>query len=625
LPDGVQHRDPVDLQVLSIKAVQNGETIRYRLTLTDGLGQIYAMASGPGGESIKNEDIVASSVIRANFYMFNNLGGQKLMILMSMDVLQKTSTLLMSEGANPVQQTTGGSSAPPAASTGSSSGAGMNTSYNLGRTYGGARSDGSSSAGAPSGGLPGGSSVNSAPVVGNNQSNLIPIAALNPYSNRWSFKARITNKGDKRSWNNAKGSGTLFSIDVLDKEGSDIKGTFFKESCEKFYPLLQQGHVYVFSGGKLKIASKQYNNTSNQYEITFDQNTTITEVQEDSSIKSVNFNFVKLNEVAQTEEGKIVDVVGYVKDFQECSTIISQKLGGRELKKRDLTIADDTLTEIKLTLWGEKAESENFNWHEHPVVGFKSVKISDYGGKSLGCLNSTNVIVEPDAPEAVQLFEWMKKMVTEQGSLPQGQSLSTGASTRGQDNLEDRLPVCAIKEQGLGHGEKPDYSDFKLSIMFIPTASRDGKLWYDACPNGDCKKKVTEEMSGGWRCEKCNQVFDHCKARYIFSANMGDYSGSEWFSMFDDTASVVMGKSADELKQVHESNIEEYNDFVMRQTFRTFIIRAKTQMENMQDISAGSRLKNSVMSLKPVDYVVESKKILAALAKYETAKPVPVA
>lgn len=77
LPDGVQHRDPVDLQVLSIKAVQNGETIRYRLTLTDGLGQIYAMASGPGGESIKNEDIVASSVIRANFYMFNNLGGQK--------------------------------------------------------------------------------------------------------------------------------------------------------------------------------------------------------------------------------------------------------------------------------------------------------------------------------------------------------------------------------------------------------------------------------------------------------------------------------------------------------------------------------------------------------------------
>jgi replication factor A1 len=550
------------------------------------------------------------------------------MILMSMDVLQKTSTLLMSEGATPVQQTAGGNTAPPAASTNSNSGAGMNSSYNLGRTYGGMRTDGSSSSGATSSSLPGGSSVNSAPVAGNNQSNLIPINALNPYSNRWSFKARITNKGDKRSWNNAKGSGTLFSIDVLDKEGSDIKGTFFKDACEKFYPLLQQGHVYIFSGGKLKIASGKYNNTSCQYEITFDNNTTITEVQEDSSIKSVLFNFVKLNDVAQTEEGKIVDVVGYVKDFQECSSIISQKLGGRELKKRDLTIADDSLTEIKLTLWGEKAESESYNWHEHPVVGFKGVKISDYGGKSLGAMNSTNIVVEPDAPEAIQLFEWMKKMVTEHGSLPQGQSLSSGGgSNRSEDVLEERKPVSAIKQEQLGQlGEKPDWSSMKVNILYIPTNKNDGKIWYDACPNGECKKKVTEEMGGGWRCEKCNQVFNHCRARYIFSANLGDCSGADWFSFFDDTATLVMGKSADELKQVHEANIEEYNDFIMRQTFRPLIIRAKHQMENIGDISAGSRVKNTIQSVKPVDYAVECKKILAALNKYEgAAKPVPVA
>ena len=34
----------------------------------------------------------------------------------------------------------------------------------------------------------------------------IPIKALNPYSNKWSIKARITSKGEKRTWNNAKGS-----------------------------------------------------------------------------------------------------------------------------------------------------------------------------------------------------------------------------------------------------------------------------------------------------------------------------------------------------------------------------------------------------------------------------------
>ena len=68
----------------------------------------------------------------------------------------------------------------------------------------------------------------------------IPIKALNPYSNKWTIKARITTKSDKRSWNNAKGSGTLFSVDLLDSDAGEIRATFFKEACDKFFPVLEQ-------------------------------------------------------------------------------------------------------------------------------------------------------------------------------------------------------------------------------------------------------------------------------------------------------------------------------------------------------------------------------------------------
>lgn len=46
-----------------------------------------------------------------------------------------------------------------------------------------------------------------------------------------------------RTWSNARGEGNLFSIDLLDEEGSEIKGTFFKAEANKWFDQLQEGQV----------------------------------------------------------------------------------------------------------------------------------------------------------------------------------------------------------------------------------------------------------------------------------------------------------------------------------------------------------------------------------------------
>jgi replication factor A1 len=73
--------------------------------------------------------------------------------------------------------------------------------------------------------------------------------------------------------------------------------------------------------------------------------------------------------------------------------------------------------------------------------------------------------------------------------------------------------VCAIHhacaDEHLGHGEKADYIDCKATITYIKS---DPDPWYRACTNGDCKRKVTEEM-GGWRCEKCQRTMPECAYR----------------------------------------------------------------------------------------------------------------
>lgn len=49
-----------------------------------------------------------------------------------------------------------------------------------------------------------------------------PIRCLNNFSTDWKIRARVTKKGDKREWRNAKGEGVLMGVDLIDKEGTQI-------------------------------------------------------------------------------------------------------------------------------------------------------------------------------------------------------------------------------------------------------------------------------------------------------------------------------------------------------------------------------------------------------------------
>ena len=48
-----------------------------------------------------------------------------------------------------------------------------------------------------------------------------------------------------KKWSNAKGEGTLFSIDLIDNAGTEIRATFFKEACTKFFPIIEEGKVSI--------------------------------------------------------------------------------------------------------------------------------------------------------------------------------------------------------------------------------------------------------------------------------------------------------------------------------------------------------------------------------------------
>ena len=61
-----------------------------------------------------------------------------------------------------------------------------------------------------------------------------PIKSLNTFLFDWKIKARITKKNPLKTWQNAKSSGHILNLELIDSHGTQIQATFFKDQAEKY-------------------------------------------------------------------------------------------------------------------------------------------------------------------------------------------------------------------------------------------------------------------------------------------------------------------------------------------------------------------------------------------------------
>ena len=158
---------------------------------------------------------------------------------------------------------------------------------------------------------------------------ITPISELDLRSNRWTIRATVTSKRDIRDWSNKNGEGTVFSIDLLDSSG-DVQCAFFNEAADKFYPILEVGRTYLFSGGRIKAAWR-HNQCSSQFEISFDERSDIVLVDDDDDTSTA--------ESAEEENDSGVVQSDGSEEFDENESEEEQD----EEKKTKSTSRDDSL------------------------------------------------------------------------------------------------------------------------------------------------------------------------------------------------------------------------------------------------------------------------------------------
>ena len=436
----------------------------------------------------------------------------------------------------------------------------------------------------------------------------MPVASLNPYMNRWTLKAKVAVKNEIVSWSNARGDGTLFKVTLADADGEEIEAVFFKEACAKYHAALVEGGVYYFSGGKVKPSNPRYSATKCGYEVTFDMSSKIEACADASGIGGTKYDFVKISALEQADEGQVIDVLAVVKTAEDCAEVVSQKLGGKTLTKRDVTLVDESGVDVRLTLWGERAKQDQFA--AAPVVALKGVKVSEYQGtKSLGFLRSSRVAFEPeDAAGYEELKAWWANGGASAASTSLSRVSNSGSGLKGE-KFADRRGLQDLKDDArFGQGDKPDYATFKATLMKV----KEDRLWYESCGDG-CQKKVTQGTDGTYSCEKCGTTKEECERRYIVSCCFVDASGSSWVSAFNDAGLVLFDDvSANDLAAMKDGSEADFEAFLKTTAyFGDYLVRVRAKTETWND---QSRVKTSVVNIARLDYAAESRSLLAALA-----------
>ncbi|KRT83138.1 hypothetical protein AMK59_3541, partial [Oryctes borbonicus] len=329
-----------------------------------------------------------------------------------------------------------------------------------------------------------------------------PISSLTPYQNKWIIKARVSNKSNVRTWSNSRGEGKLFSMDLIDESG-EIRATAFRDLVDKFYEYIEMDKVYYISKCQLKPANKQFSTLNNDYEMTLTNDTIIQLCEDDvGDIPQTQYNFIPIDKIGHMEVGTVVDVIGVCKAESELQTF-QARTTGKELKKKEVTLVDQSNNAIYLTLWG--SEAENFDGSSNPIITIKSAKLREFGGgKNLATAMTSIIKMNPDIPEAHRLRGWYDNT----GMLNEVTNLS--ARLGGNFNTQ-WMSFKEVRDQNLGNSERGDYFQVCATVLLL----RSENMVYKACPLEECNKKVVDMENGMFRCEKCCREYPNFKYRLI--------------------------------------------------------------------------------------------------------------
>jgi len=428
------------------------------------------------------------------------------------------------------------------------------------------------------------------------------VVDINPFNaNNITLKVKVENKTNVRTYTNQKGEGKMFSVDLVDDSG-EIKCTFFNESVDQYEHMFEIGKVFIISRSGIKPGNPKFCRTP--FEMSINRNTVIQEVEEVINTPKRRYEFIdSIDRIQDQQPQNLVEVIGVIIGVGDVQQFNSKN--DKEIVKRSVKIADQSNRNIDITFWGDQAH--NFQGTVGSVLALKAAKVGEYRNeKTLTINNSTLMELDPDIPEAQNLAQWYAENSDNIASSSIGLSGQGNSSSSRNTKIET---LASIQEQ-ISNGEKKTvFGKIKGTLIWINHEDR-APLFYKACL--DSQKKVIENPNPGngkrWLCEATGQYYDNYDLRYILSCIVGDTTGSQFVTIFNDQGAMLLGVSAKEIETLKDQGRSgEMNAIFDAAVYKRFLFTIKATEEMYQD---EMRIRCTVSAMEPINFTSESKRLI---------------
>lgn len=449
----------------------------------------------------------------------------------------------------------------------------------------------------------------------NPSSQFRPIQTINPYQNGWTIRGRCTFKSDMRQYQNARGPGQVISFELTDQSGS-IRITGFQQAASMIEETVHANRIYKVSRGFLKQANEKFNRSTSSFEMTIDNNALLEEVDDDGSVMSINYKFVKIAELDSVPVKGNCDVVGVVTAVGPVSEIVIRSTG-EPCKRRSITITDDSNASVELTLW--RAQAENFitekAQEEHPVLIVRNGSRGDFGGVSLNVSRMTTLELNPvNIPDANKLRTWF-----DAGGLNAAAVQSvTSAGGAGMKISGPRKSLMEAKVEVVDPAFSSGNSDAGASFVtraIIAFVNTKNDIYYPSDPVS--KRKVIQQNDGMWLSESSGTTLteDQVQYRYIVSLKVSDHSSSQWVTGFDEVGTVLFGRSAGDLRKLNESDRGMFEQIVDDSLCRPMLLKMQVKERMWKD---EKQIRYTIARAEMIDFATEGHNLLDEIKMYGT-------
>jgi len=375
----------------------------------------------------------------------------------------------------------------------------------------------------------------------------IPIAQLQPFMRSWRIRARVIVRSEVRHFTNARGVGKLFSVELLDAEGSVCRATMFSAAVDKYYELLTPSGIFDMSGGTVKQANTRY--CPHAVEITFDERAVISQLADDGVFPRLHYNFVPLASLPNIPPGAMVDVATILTEKGEIMEVTTKR--GNTVLRCHWILVDGSGKSCRCTFWGSHAKAVA-GLEVGNVVFLFQARVSDFkGGRCLDIGDSSAVESNPDDERAFKLHRWF----TEHGGQFKAQPAVSGGESASflAHAVADAAALYSSPEQ-MATSAGSSLKQHVIVPATITAIPHEKSVLYLACTQevqyGStvrlCNCKVLP-VGDAWTCN-ANHVCRVPAPRFILQVHIADPTyGNLQVKAFHDIAQTLLGCSAEDM------------------------------------------------------------------------------